>query len=187
VRWVELTKRPLFGGYNYVSEYLFKSKMQGTSSIAVFKSSQLYPNEFCDRAQPIAFGGTNLITIIIMKPIDGLHTIPKPLWTKPNCVPYLDWGFGLTPSHREQTVPILAYAWDRIIQLIYIDDNGTSLEFDGFYHSDKEIINLFFIADSVLFALFESKDGREVKILYTPKFYPGSVRLRPEDDRKSVQ
>jgi hypothetical protein len=45
-----------------------------------------------------------------------------------------------------------------------------SIEFDGFYYSDQEINSLYFIGDSILFALM---DGREVKILYTTKFYPG--------------
>lgn len=73
-------------------------------------------------------------------------------------------------------MPILAYAWDKIIQLIYINEDGTSLELDGFYYSDKEVINMFFMGDSILLVLFESKDGREVKVLYTTKFYPGTYR-----------
>jgi hypothetical protein len=91
-------------------------------------------------------------------------------------LPYVDWGFGLTPSHREKTVPMMAFAWDRVIQLIYINDEGTSLEIDGFYYSDKEIISLSFLADSVIFAVFEGIDSREAKILYTTKFYPGTYK-----------
>jgi hypothetical protein len=88
----------------------------------------------------------------------------------------MDWGFGLTPSHREKTVPIFAFAWDRVIQLIYINEEGTSLEIDGFYVFENEIISLHFMGDSILFALFEDKDERTIKILYTPKFYPGSYK-----------
>lgn len=94
----------------------------------------------------------------------------------------MDWGFGLTPSHREKTVPMLAFAWDKIIQLIYVNQEGTALEVDGFFYSDKEIISLYFIGDSVLFALFENKDGRETKVLYTPKFYPGSYKQLEQAD-----
>jgi len=32
------------------------------------------------------------------------------------------------------------------------------------------------MADSVIFALFEENHERTVKILYTPKFYPGSYK-----------
>lgn len=150
--------------------------MIGTVAIAVFKPSKFYPHKFCKESLVVAFGSTNIISLVTMKPIDGLFTVPKPLFCKEKCVPYLDWGFGLTPSHRETTVPLLAYGWDKIIQLIYINDEGTSLEIDGFFYSDKEVISVHFVADSVLFALFESKDGREAKVLYTPKFYPGTYK-----------
>jgi hypothetical protein len=111
-----------------------------------------------------------------MKPIDCIYSINKPTFCKDKAIPYIDWGFGLTPSHREKTVPIMAFAWDRIIQLIYINDEGTSLDIDGFYYSDKEIISLNFVGDGIIFAIFEGLDGREAKILYTTKFYPGSYR-----------
>jgi hypothetical protein len=71
---------------------------------------------------------------------------------------------------------MMAFAWDRVIQLIYINDEGTSLEIDGFYYSDKEIISLSFLADSVIFAVFEGIDTREAKVLYTTKFYPGTYK-----------
>jgi len=111
-----------------------------------------------------------------MNPLDGLYTMKRPLFCKPNSNPYIDWGFGLTPSHRETTVPIFAFAWDKIIQLIYINQDGTSLEIDGFFYSEKEIISMYFVSDSILFVVFENKDGRECKILYTTKFYPGIFR-----------
>jgi hypothetical protein len=44
VRWFEITKRALFGGFNYTSEYLFKTKMTGTSAIAVYKPYSIYPH-----------------------------------------------------------------------------------------------------------------------------------------------
>ena len=71
---------------------------------------------------------------------------------------------------------MMAFAWDRVIQLIYINDEGTSLEIDGFYYSDKEIISLSFLGDSIIFAVFEGLESREAKILYTTKFYPGTYK-----------
>ena len=41
---------------------------------------------------------------------------------------------------------------------------------DGFYYSEQEINSLFFIGDSILLVLV---NGRELKVLYTTKFYPG--------------
>jgi len=45
---------------------------------------------------------------------------------------------------------------------------------DGFYYSDQEINSLFFISDSILFVLI---NGREIKVLYTTKFYPGHFKF----------
>jgi hypothetical protein len=47
-----------------------------------------------------------------------------------------------------------------------------TLEFDGFFVSEKEINSLHFIDDSILFALI---DGKEVKILLTKYFSPGHL------------
>ena len=115
-----------------------------------------------------------------MDPIDGLHTVSRPTICKEKSIPYIAWGFGLTPSQRESTVPIFAFAWDKLIQLIYVNEEGTSLEIDGFYLSDKEVISLYFIGDSILFALFEKDNTRESKILYTTKFYPGTYHQLEE-------
>lgn len=51
-----------------------------------------------------------------------------------------------------------------------------SLEVDGFYYSEKSIVALYFVGDSILYALFETRGVREAKILYTTNFYPGSYK-----------
>jgi hypothetical protein len=33
-----------------------------------------------------------------------------------------------------------------------------------------------FVGEGIIFAIFEGLDGREAKILYTTKFYPGSYK-----------
>jgi hypothetical protein len=178
VRWIEISKRAIFGGYTYQSEYLFKSKMTGTSSIAVYKKHNLYPHEYCESSQVVALGAQNIISIVTLKPIDGLYTVQKPTFCKDKSLPYLSWGFGLTPSHREHTVPILAFGWDRIIQLIYINEQGTSLEIDGYFFSDLTVIGLHFMAESTLCVLFDSPKEleKQVKFLSTTKFYPGTYK-----------
>lgn len=45
---------------------------------------------------------------------------------------------------------------------------------DGFYYSDHEINSIAFLGDSILFVLINNK---EVKILYTTKFYPGHFKF----------
>ena len=117
-----------------------------------------------------------MLTICTMKPVDCIYTVSKPIFCKEHSVPYIAWGFGLTPSHRESTVPIMAYAWDKVIQLLYINEETLEIKIDGFYYSDKEIISLHFIADSILYVVFDNKDCYVSKIIYTPKLYPDSYR-----------
>ena len=90
VRWLEITKRALFGGYNYTSEYLFKTKMTDSCAVVVYKPNYLYPHNFCISQKPIAFGGQEIITICIMNPIDGLYTIHRPKFSEKQLVPYMD-------------------------------------------------------------------------------------------------
>ena len=33
----------------------------------------------------------------------------------------------------------MAFAWDRLIQLIYINEEDSTIDMDGFYYSDSEI------------------------------------------------
>ena len=122
----------------------------------------------------MAFGAANMITLCTLRDVECIFTILKPTEIcSPKSLCYLDWGFGLTPSHRERTVSLLAFAWDRLIQLIYISEDGSQVEIDGFYFSEMEVISLHFVGDSILMAVFEGSTGKEVKLLYTTKFYPG--------------
>ncbi len=134
----------------------------------------LYQNKFCDNSSIVAFGSLNEIVVCTMRPIKEIFQINRPLFCKEKSIPYIDWGFGLTPSHREKTVPIMAFAWDRLIQLVYINEETSTVEMDGFYYSDQEINSLYFMGDSILFVLV---NDREIKVLYTTKFYPGHFKF----------
>ena len=87
-------------------------------------------------------------------------------------MPSIDWGYGLTPCEREKTLPLMAVAWDKIVQLCYVCDQTRTVEFDGYYCCDKEINQVYFMADSVLVILLH---GEEIRVLYTEKFKPGDV------------
>lgn len=39
-----------------------------------------------------------------------------------------------------------------------------------------------FVADSIIYALFETTDGFEGKVLYTTKFFPGTYKTLEEFD-----
>jgi len=72
----------------------------------------------------VAFGALNEIVVCQMRPIKEIFQITKPNFCKEKSLPYIDWGWGLTPSKRDKTVPIMAFAWDRLIQLIYINEQS---------------------------------------------------------------
>jgi len=121
-----------------------------------------------------------------MKPVKELVSIQKPNFCKEKSLPYVAWGYGLTPSYREKTMPLLAVAWDRLIQLVYITerkDERVTFEMDGYYYTEQEINGIYFIGDSILFILV---NGKEVRILYTTKFHPGHFKYL-EDVKNELQ
>jgi hypothetical protein len=44
-----------------------------------------------------------------------LKSVERPEYIEIGTVPYLDWGYGLSPTHRDKNYPILAIAWGRTI------------------------------------------------------------------------
>ena len=86
----------------------------------------------------------------------------------------IDWGYGLTPQERERTMPLMAFAWDKVVQLLYVNDETKSFELDGFYCSDQVINQVYFMADSVLAILVNQE---EIRVLNTDKFKPGYVAM----------
>jgi len=171
VKFIEVVRKNLFGGYNHHVYNLIDKRLKGTASIAVQRPSDLYPSGFCDHRSLVAFGAVNEVLISSMRPIESLFNLRKPKMIKENKVAYLDWGYGLTPKIRDRTLNILAVAWDNLIQLVYINEQPckVTVELDGYYLMDhnEEINSIFFMGDSILVALVNQK---EVKVLYTPKF-----------------
>lgn len=70
----------------------------------------------------------------------------------------------------------MAIAWDKVIKLECVNDESQDLELEvcGFYCSDFEINQVYFITDSVL-AIVVNAD--EVKILGTDRFKPGDIHM----------
>ena len=100
--------------------------------------------------------------------------IDKPDYIEMGTVPYLDWGYGLSPCCRDKSYPMLAIAWGKILQLaLYTNFQGAAgskqeetpqLQYDGFYVCEFSIDSCFFLSESILFVLVNKK---EVRILYT--------------------
>ena len=49
----------------------------------------------------------------------------------------------------------MAIAWDRVVQLLYLNEEKKCLEYDGYYCSDQVINQVYFMADSVLAILVD--------------------------------
>jgi hypothetical protein len=79
-----------------------------------FRNEQ-YPHAFCDTSYLVAFGALNEIVICTMQPIQEIYKFERPSFCKERSLPYIDWGYGLTPGKRDKTVPIMAFAWDRVV------------------------------------------------------------------------
>ena len=128
----------------------------------------------------VGFGAANEINVCSMQPIGCIKTFTRPNFCRKKYVPYIAWGVGLTPSNRERTVPIFAFAWDRMIQLVFVNEDSATratLDHDGLYISQvQEIIGIHFVGESTLFVVLEGVDGqsKEIKLLNCIKFYPGS-------------
>lgn len=77
---------------------MFKSRLKGTATISLYKKNDVYKHKFSDNSYLLAFGALNEIVICSMKPIKELFKVDKPNFCKEKSLPYMDWGFGLTPS-----------------------------------------------------------------------------------------
>ena len=100
------------------------------------------PKQLEKRVHIVAFGTLDEVYVAQVKPKAlTLASIRKPAYIQVGTVPYLDWGFALTPTFRDQAYQTLAIAWGRTIQLAVICNlnsyqaglEAPILEFDGFY------------------------------------------------------
>jgi hypothetical protein len=60
--------------------------------------NELYPHKYCDNSSLVAFGSLNEIVVCSMRPIKEVLQITKPSFCKEKSLPYIDWGYGLTPG-----------------------------------------------------------------------------------------
>ena len=71
------------------------------------------------QAQKILFalGSLDMVMILEIKNIEGkvIQKIPRPNYVQPGSVPYLAWGFGLTPVFRDRAYFLLAITWGQTV------------------------------------------------------------------------
>ena len=119
VRLVHVTKGGIFSSFSHRANSLYESDLKGVTSITVQRPSSdpYYQNRFCNSSCLTAYGATNLVTLVEMRqfPPRPKLTIKRPSFARTKSAPFMDWGYGLTPTNREKSVPILALAWDKFI------------------------------------------------------------------------
>ena len=90
----------------------------------------------------MGFGSLEEVYIAQVRPKAlPLVSIRRPPYILPGTVPYLDWGYALTPTYRDQSYPVIAIAWGKTIQLgvyhnqrqVNQDLEEPKIELDGFY------------------------------------------------------
>lgn len=126
IRLVHVTKTFL-GGFNHKANSLYESDLKGAATISVMRPSTLpsHYSPWCDTSCFTAYGATNMITIVEMRqfPPRPMKTIKRPAICKEKSVPSIDWGYGLTPQERERTLPLMVIAWDKVVQLLWVNDD----------------------------------------------------------------
>jgi WD40 repeat protein len=117
IRFVEVNKGNFFGSFNHNVIPLYEERLIGAATISVCRPSDQpgYVSRFCSQACLVAFGASNQVVLCSMRPIKELISIKPSKYNRKRSIPYIDWGFGLTPTIREQTMPLMAVAWDRMI------------------------------------------------------------------------
>lgn len=133
--------------------------------------------------QLVAVGASTEVVIFSMNPFKELMKVNRPKETKNTCVPYMDFGVGLTPNKQDKTVPILAIAWGNFIQTIYFDeDEPHDIVKDGVYACASELKSCHFTGDSILCIT----DQERLKVVYTRKFLGNDIKGQLNHFNKDV-
>lgn len=156
--------------FNSNKKVVFHKKGTAFPSLSTRIVNNLHPDEANDGYDIVAIGGIDRVFVLALSMPDVLEllNIPTPSYVEHGTIPYLHWGYGLTPCYRDRTYPLLAIAWGKVIQLYVlndIEDTSNPLIPDGYYVSESPIDNIYFLSESILFALINKK---EAKVLYTP-------------------
>lgn len=79
----------------------------------------------------------------------------------------------MTPQNRENTLPLLAFAWGNILQLGILttvkEASERSLEFDGYFIADFDIQSVFWMSESVVMIV----SNKQVRLIYSGFLHPG--------------
>lgn len=72
--------------------------MIGTTTIAIHKSIERFESGHWAEKKLVAFGATNEVVVCSLRPIGVVLKVQRPKICRSKSVPYLDFGFGLSPG-----------------------------------------------------------------------------------------
>jgi len=113
------------------------------------------------------------VIVAVMKSVSEELKMKRPGICRPNSVPSLSFGYGVTPSKKDTRTLLLAIAWDSLIQLVSFDETKLEVTQDGVYYTDFVIDHIQFVADSTLMA-WSNKDN--IKLIDTKGLKPGDYK-----------
>lgn len=93
----EITKG--FIGYDVKDEELFPDRFKNPRSVTVYKPDDRFSKSYWGRTGILAIAAASEIVICTLEPFKEQLKIKRPKTCKATSVPYLDFGFGLSPSH----------------------------------------------------------------------------------------
>ena len=69
----------------------------------------------------------------------AIKIIKRPPVCYERAIPSLSWGYGVSPSDKSRSKPLLAIGWDKVIKLMSLDDDAQDLQNCGYYINEIEI------------------------------------------------
>ena len=100
-----------------------------------------YKSASCEAACLTAFGAIGTVNVIDMRSEArrAIKIIKRPPVCYERAIPSLSWGYGVSPSDKSRSKPLLAIGWDKVIKLMSLDDDAQDLQNCGYYISEIEI------------------------------------------------
>lgn len=111
----EVSYKGFFSGTTHTKTVLFEKRLKTATTVAVHRCPERFEGGNWGKRCLVAFGSTSEVVVCAMKPIQELIKFKRPAMCRPKSVPYLDFGFGLSPGKQEYCVPMLVIAWDCLI------------------------------------------------------------------------
>jgi WD40 repeat protein len=109
----EITKG--FLNFDVKEEELFLERFKNPRSISVYKPDDRFMHSYWAKIGLFAIAASSEVIVFSINPLREHIKLSRPKMCKATSVPYLSFGYGLSPTYRHQTMQMLAVAWDTII------------------------------------------------------------------------